>query len=74
MEPTDESVGYYRPSAARTELNRTITVSVCENGFWLNLTYKLYECLDGSLALPEPPDKTLKTEVQRTSPPPALRH
>ncbi len=52
-------------------LGRTITISVCENGYWVNLTYKLYECLDKSLALTEPPDKTLKTEVQCTNPPPA---
>ena len=55
-------------------LNRTITVSVCENGFWLSLTYKLYECLDGSLALTEPPDKTVKTEQKCTDPPPPPKH
>jgi hypothetical protein len=56
------------------KLDRSITISVCENGYWVQLTYRLYECLDKSLALTDPPDSTLKTEVQCTSPPPAPKH
>jgi hypothetical protein len=46
-------------------LDRTITISACDdNDYWVRLTYNLYECLDKSLALTEPPDKTVKTKVQ----------
>ena len=46
-------------------LDRTITISACDdNDYWVHLTYNVYECLDKSLALTEPPDKTVKTKVK----------
>src|SRR2546427_3164046 len=34
--------------------DQTITISVCENGFWLNKTYRLYVCSDRSKRITEP--------------------
>jgi hypothetical protein len=51
-------------------LARKVTISVCENGVWVNKTYKLYECLDKTLRITEPPDSLTKTEVKCTDPPP----
>lgn len=51
-------------------INRTITISVCENGVFLNKIYRLYECLDKSLRITEPPDRIVRTETKCTDPPP----
>ena len=50
--------------------DQTITISVCENGFWLNKTYRLYVCPDRSKRITEPPDSLLRTEKKCTEPPP----
>jgi len=53
-----------------TDTRRKITISVCENGVWVNKTYRLYECLDKTLRITEPPDSLTKTETKCTDPPP----
>ena len=52
------------------DTKRKITISVCDNGVWVNKVYRLYECLDKSLRITEPPDSLTKTETKCTDPPP----
>jgi hypothetical protein len=63
---------FHQDSSCRAPkgLDRTITISVCENNVWINKTYKLYECLEDGLAITEPPDKTDNTGVHCDQPPP----
>jgi hypothetical protein len=51
-------------------INRTITISVCENGFWVNKVYRLFECLDKSLRITEPADSFIRTQTKCTEAPP----
>ena len=57
-------------SAVVTNPKRVITISVCENGFFVNKTYTLYQCLDKSIRIHEPPDSVTRTDVKCTDPPP----
>jgi hypothetical protein len=52
------------------DTKRIITISVCENGFWVNEFYRVYECLDKSLRITKPPDSVQKTGTKCTDPPP----
>lgn len=78
--PKPVGIGYkdFRPpdpgcqSAQPT--NQTIAISVCENGFWLNEIYRLYDCVpDKSKRITQPPDRVERTETDCTKPPPPPR-
>jgi hypothetical protein len=55
--------------------DQMIAISKCENGFWVNEIYRLYDCVpDKSKRITQPPDRVEKTEIDCTKPPPPPRH
>ena len=54
--------------------DQMIAISKCENGFWINEIYRLYDCIpDKSKRITQPPDRLEKTETECSKPPPPPR-